>query len=114
MSYTEYEQFLKDFGVPRAGVEGGEVVLKKIHVLKALELLDNTEIAVLGGDVYILEDDGYFQSTYDNWYCNKGSDGQALFSKRSHKLAYEYISSYQEKSGLNIWYVLVIDKKINK
>ena len=109
MSYTEYEQFLKNCGTPRTDAEGGEVALKKTNALEALELLDNTDVGVLGGDVYELEDDGYFQPTYDNWYCNKDSDEQSTFAKKSRKLAYEYLSNYQEKEGLDIWYVLVTD-----
>lgn len=53
--------------------------------------------------------DGYFQPTYDNWYCNKNSDEQSTFAKKNRKLAYEYLSNYQEKEGLDIWYVLVTD-----
>lgn len=109
MSYTEYEQFLKNCGTPRTDAEAGEIAFKKTDALKALELLDDTDVGVLGGDVYELENDGYFKPTYDNWYCNKDSDGQSTFAKKSRKLAYEYLSNYQEKEGLHIRYVLVTD-----
>ncbi|WP_278800193.1 Imm40 family immunity protein [Marinobacter nauticus] len=109
MSYTEYEQFLKDCGTPRTDAEGGEVTLKKSDAIKALDLLSDTDIAVLGGDVYELESDGYFRPTYDNWYCNKDTDEQATFAEKSRKLAYEYLSKYKEKTGSDIRYVLVID-----
>ncbi|TXL08034.1 hypothetical protein BMR08_14430 [Methylococcaceae bacterium CS2] len=108
MSYAEYEQFLKDCGTPRTDAEGGEVTLKKSDAIKALYLLNDTDIVVLGGDVYELESDGYFRPTYENWYCDKNTDKQVTFAEESRKVAYEYLSNYREKSSSNIRYVLVI------
>ncbi|TXK93647.1 hypothetical protein BMR07_16055 [Methylococcaceae bacterium CS1] len=108
MSYAEYEQFLKDCGTPRTDAEGGEVTLKKSDAIKALYLLNDTDIVVLGGDVYELESDGYFRPTYENWYCDKNTDKQVTFAEESRKVAYEYLSNYREKSSSDIRYVLVI------
>jgi hypothetical protein len=109
MSRIEYEQFLKDCGTPRTDAEGGEVALKKSDAIKALNLLSDTDIGVLGGDVYELESDGYFRPTYDNWYCNKDTGGQVIFAEKSRKVAYEYLSNYKEEVDLDIRYVLVVD-----
>lgn len=109
MSYREYIQLLKDCGTPRTGVDKGEIALKKSDAIKALALLDDTDIGILGGDVYELESDGYFKPTYDNWFRNKGIEEQQDFAKRSRSLANEYLSNYQEKDGVDIRYVLVLD-----
>lgn len=109
MSYSEYERFLKDYGTPRTGVEGGDITLKKSDAIKALDLLSDTDVSVLGGDVYELESDGYFRPTYDNWYCDKGTNEKATFAKKSREIAYEYLAKYKEKAGSDIRYVLVVD-----
>jgi hypothetical protein len=109
MSYVKYEQLLKDAGTPRTDAVGGEIALKKTDAIRALELLKNTDIGVLGGDVYELEDDGYFQPTYDNWYCSKNADDGKSFAQKSRKVAIDYIRNYKEISNINIRYVIVLD-----
>lgn len=109
MSYSRFNDFLKNHGVPRTEAEGGELVLTKSDALKALELLADTDIGVLGGDVYEQESDGYFRPTYDNWYCNKDGFSQAEFAKISQEKALQYLQGYRETGGSKIRYVLVID-----
>jgi len=112
MSYAEYKQFLKDCGTPRTNAEGGEVALKNSDAIKALDLLSDTDIGVLGGDVYKLESDGYFRPTHDNWYINKGTEDKITFAKKSRNAAYKYLTNYTEQKDLDIWYVLVVDESI--
>lgn len=95
--------------MPRTDAEGGELALTKADALKALELLSDTDVGVLGGDVYELENDGYFRPTYDNWYCNRGDMSSSKFAKLSHEKALQYLNSYNEGENTNIRYVLVID-----
>jgi len=109
VSYSEFNDFLKSCGTPRTDAEGGEVALTKADAIKALELLAGTDIAVLGGDVYELESDGYFRPTYDNWYCNKGDSPPSDFAEKSREKALTYLKDYNETEGLNIRYVLVVD-----
>lgn len=109
MSYSEFIDFLNGSGVPRTDAEGGEVALKKEDALKALKLLAETDVAILGGDVYELEADGYFRPTYDNWYCNKVDIPLPLFAERSRETALVYLNNYNEAEGLDIRYVLVVD-----
>ena len=109
MSYVEYDQFLKDYGTPRTDAAGGEIALKKSDAIRALALLENTDIGVLGGDVYELESDGYFRPTYDNWYLNKNSDDKNDFASKSRGKATEYIQNYKETNTMDIRYVIVLD-----
>jgi hypothetical protein len=109
MSYSQYIEYIKSSGVPRTEAEGGELALTKADALRALKLLSDTAIGVLGGDVYEVENDGYFRPTYDNWYCNKGDLSSSEFVKLSHEKALQYLMSYNEGERSNIRYVLVID-----
>lgn len=109
MSYSEFKKFIINNGLPRTDVDGGELVLTKADALHALKILSNTNIGILGGDVYELESDGYFRPTYDNWYCNRDSHSSKDFAKNSKEIALNYIKNYNEIEGLEFRYVLVID-----
>ncbi len=109
MSYSEFNDFLKSSGTPRTDAEGGEIALTKDDALKALKLLAGTDVAVLGGDVYELESDGYFRPTYDNWYFNKDDSSSSEVAEKSREKALTYLDKYKEAEDLNIRYVLVVD-----
>ncbi len=83
--------------------------MTKLDALKALEFLSDTDVAVLGGDVYELESNGYFRPTYDNWYCNRDSVSPLKFANLSQKKAIQYLESYNEAGRSNIRYVLILD-----
>lgn len=108
MSYSDFEKWLDLKGRPRTDVVNGERALSKRDALKAISLLSDTDVAVLGGDVYELESDGYFHPTYDNWYCNKRDYASNNFVTGSRKEATDYLVNYDERGRNNIWYVLVI------
>lgn len=109
MSYSQFSEFIKSCGIPRTEVVGGEIALTKEDALKAIALLSDSELGILGGDVYELESDGYFRPTYDNWYCNKDDLLSSDFARLSHEKATQYLQNYKEADGSNIRYVLVVD-----
>lgn len=109
MSYIKFVKFLKSRGTPRTEAEGGALALTKKDAIKALNLLSETDVGVLGGDVYEIEDDGYFQPKYDNWYCNKADIPSTEFAEISQRNALKYLENYDEKRSSKIRYVLVID-----
>ncbi len=109
MNYLQFSEFIKSCGVPRTEAEDGEIALTKADALKAVEILFDSELGILGGDVYELESDGYFRPTYDNWYCNKDDLPLSDFVRLSHEKATRYLQEYKEADGLNIRYVLVVD-----
>ncbi|MCS1350905.1 Imm40 family immunity protein [Mechercharimyces sp. CAU 1602] len=80
----------------------------KDDALKVMDYLTKIGFAILGGDVYRLENDG-FRVTYDNWYCNK-DDNETWdeYVLKSKKIAIGYIEKYSEKHGLSYYYALVI------
>ena len=85
MSYSEFNDFLKKNGTPRTDAKDGEIALTKADALKSLELLADTNSVVLGGDVYILESDGYFSPTYDNWCYKKVELPPSEVAEKSRK-----------------------------
>ena len=109
MSCLQFIEFIKKSGVARTEAEGGELALTKTDALKALDLLSDANVGVLGGDVYEVENDGYFRPTYDNWYCNKENLSPLEFVKLSHEKAFQFLKNYNEGERSNIRYVLVID-----
>ena len=111
MSYNKYIEFLKQNGIQRTDYTDREVALNKADVLKALELLKDTKMCVLGGDIYELEKDGYLRPTYDNWYFEKNIDSEEECVKKSIEKAYQYISNYKESEDQSIRYILVLDQK---
>ena len=111
MSYREYIDHIKVNGQPRTSATDKEVALNKKNVLKAVELLEGSDVVILGGDVYKKEDDGYYRPTYDNWYYNMdGSLDKKENAQASHIVAMNYLSSYKENEASNIQYVLVLDE----
>jgi hypothetical protein len=65
-----------------------------------LRALDNTDVAVLGGDVLLEEPAGRVVFTYDNWHCDrKGSlESMSQYAARSRSRAHQYIQSYRGKA----------------
>ncbi len=110
MSLEKYYSHLAVHGVSRTGVDGGEIALKRSDALNALVLLTDTDVGVLGGDVYAREVGGYFRPTYDNWHCDKAKASQAEFAACSHKAARDYVLKYNEPQGADVWYVFVLDR----
>ena len=109
MKHTPYEDFITRYGQPVTETADGELALTKAHALKALEILTDCRVGILGGDVYELESDGYFRPTYDSWYCEKTGFIGTEFIEISIKKAIQYLNDYQEPAGSEIRYVLVID-----
>lgn len=81
---------------------------KDIH--NVITFLVNNEYAILGGDVYLLENDEKI-ITYDNWYIDKET-GTSWFDYviKSQKKAIDYIDNYHIKNGDSYCYSIVYSK----
>jgi hypothetical protein len=74
--------------------------LSRAGSLIALSLFQAAGIAVLGGDVYLL-DSNSIEATYDNWHCDQGSsESDEEFLKRSITISKDYIQSYSIPNAL--------------
>lgn len=98
-SYIENGVSLKKLGI-------NEVAFKKEDALKILGRLEKQNIAVLGGDVYVVKDN-IITPTYDNWFINRNNEKWSLYVKKSIKKARLYINEYSYAKK-NIFFSLVI------
>ena len=73
--------------------------LTRVQALTALESLSKCKVGVAGGDVY-LSNQGGFESTYDNWYCDHiPGESEGVYVERSIALAIQYIQNYNAESA---------------
>jgi hypothetical protein len=69
--------------------------LEQDQALEALNQLAREGIAVLGGDVYLMQE-GKLQVSYDNWYCERPlTEKEEDFVSRSIEVARTYIKNYR-------------------
>lgn len=75
------------------GVKGK--ALYKKDALAFIDLIRESEVAILGGDVFFLKSNGVITMTLDNWYCNRDiSEGYGVYVQRSVDVADRYIQGY--------------------
>lgn len=83
--------------------------LSKEQALDALDKFEAEKIAVLGGDVYELND-GEPESNYDNWYCDREPDEPLEnYVDRSINKARTYISNYNSPNQKQEMFVFVAE-----
>ena len=110
--YDKVEQFippsLLQKGRQLAEIGLNEVAWLKQDALVLLKAFEDSEIVILGGDVY-RDIGGKLISTYDNWYCDPEiGENEASYAPRSRQKAIDYIGNYQEQRGAGkVWYVIV-------
>ncbi|CAM4120990.1 Immunity protein 40 [Pedobacter westerhofensis] len=119
-----YFDLVKEKGLPLSEINPGsdEMALSVKDALEALELLRDSKVAVLGGDIYTQVDNQLIYAyklwgekyVYLNWYCDKvGTENEAEYLLRSYITAKESIvkafeiSKELEKS---CYIVLVIEE----
>ena len=94
-------------GVPVYGT-----IQKSFSKNDALEILEEclkSRIAVLGGDVVNINNNGYFEYNYDNWsYNRKEGESEVDYVLRSIEKAIKYISNYKLN---NVYFCISFDIK---
>lgn len=82
----------------------------KDQALQIISELRDSCIAILGGDVYCLNN-GIIMDSYDNWYCNlEPRESPEHFVERSYFIAKKYIENYQENgSGKPLFSIVSAD-----
>lgn len=92
----QYSAFIKNYGLPLSQWNPGssEVALNKEDSLKALDILEDSQIVISGGDVVRISL-GKLDYVYANWSCSKeGNENQMEFAKRSRRVAREYVENF--------------------
>jgi len=84
-----------------------EMALKLSDAIKAVDLLLDSQVAVLGGDV-LTDSSGKLSYTYENWYCKQLSGENPLgFCRRSQIVAREFIDKLIKRGDETLFVVLV-------
>src|SRR5688572_444350 len=77
---------------------------------RVLELLQSTEIAVLGGDVYVKRS-GKLEPSYENWYAEHAPDEvPSEFAIRSQSIAREYLENMMKSEAAGRWVTLILSE----
>jgi len=90
------------------GVE--ELAWRPNDAAQVMELLRQTEIAVLGGDVYV-KPNGRFEASYENWYAERDQhEMPSTFASRSRSIASEYLANLMKPGLAECWVTLVLSE----
>ena len=100
-----YLNFIKENGRLLSEINQGsnEIALTVNNAIYALDLLNGSQIAVLGGDILSEQKNGKLIYAYQlwgseyhclNWYCDKmDTESQEDYIKRTHRVAKESINT---------------------
>jgi len=106
----DYLLFLHSHGLSLKDSLGiKDIALTRENTLKAVSLLREARLLILGGDVYF--DDGRrITVAYANWHTDRIADeSHDDYSSRSCDSSESYISSFPTKKGLTPLFVLVVN-----
>jgi hypothetical protein len=104
-SISNYFNFIREKGRSLSEINMGsdEIALVVDDALRALDLLNDNQIAVVGGDILSEKENGSLIYAYQlwgseyhclNWYCAKKDDeSQEDYVKRSHMVAKKSIQT---------------------
>jgi len=106
---AEYLKILADRGKSLKEVGVHETAIPRDATPDLIRALRGTDIAVLGGDVWLETSPGQFSPSYDNWHCDRKPNEPLLsFLVRSWNSAEEYVSAYPESGrGKHLYTVTV-------
>lgn len=105
---SEYDRFLETRGIPLNRPGQNELGLKSEDALRAIDLLEEGDRPLLGGDVYFSTPTGV-QPAYANW-STSSVPGETTTSNvvRGCAEARRYISNFPQRGGLEPLFVLVV------
>jgi Immunity protein 40 len=106
----EYTRLLAHYGVSLKKLGSNETALLREDALGAIDLLDHTGIAVLGGHVYF-KTQRRVETAQANWQIERrtGEENES-YARRSCVLAREYIAAFPEEPARTALFVLLIDE----
>jgi hypothetical protein len=102
---NSFEEFCKNRGYAVFGTN--EFALKIDDAIAAIALAKESNIQILGGDVYYLKS-GDIESAYANWSSERRqSEDETTYTQRTWKEAEEYIVKFPKNSNSETLFVLV-------
>ena len=110
LTSKSYQEILHSKGLRlnQLGIE--EIALSRHDALRAIGFLESDLIPILGGDVYY-RSGSKIEVAYDNWHSDPvPEETQSDFLRRGWKTAREYIEAFPERQGVDLLFVLVVDR----
>jgi hypothetical protein len=104
----EYVQFLESHGISLASLGLRELALKRNDALLAVEILAQSRVPILGGDVYFARD-SQIEPAYANWFTERlSSDTLDSYVDRSCDKTQKYISEFPQRPDVEPLFVFVV------
>jgi hypothetical protein len=102
---NEFEDLLKNAGISLAMPGLKDVGLLREDALRAVEILRDAKLPILGGDVYFRRKDR-IEIAYANWYANsKPSEDRETYIRRSWDTTEAYLRNFTEPSDAEALFV---------
>jgi uncharacterized protein (DUF1330 family) len=111
MSQTStLEQMLVAKGISLEELGLREVGLLRGDALQAVELLRESSVPILGGDVYFIRGEGVEQA-FANWHTDEHTgEGRSEFAERSCRHTTKYIEAFPHREDVTPVFVLVVSQ----
>jgi hypothetical protein len=110
---SHYQNFIWAKGRPLSEINPGssEFGLKISDALRAIELLQGTDVIIVGGDV-LSDESGKLIYTYENWDVEKiNKENLTDYANRSYDIAKKYINKISENTTTNkLLYIVFVTK----
>ena len=104
------EQLLVAKGISLQALGLKEVGLLRGDALHAVELLRESSVPILGGDVYFIRGQSVEQA-FANWHTEaRAGEGRAEFTERSCGQTTKYIETFPHRGDVSPVFVLVVSE----
>lgn len=103
VNLLEESESLKMLGV-------NDQALTRLDALHLLKLLEEHNISVFGGDVYV-RNQNQINPTYDSWFCERtDNETQEAYVKRSLLYSKDYIKNYKTTLNGEKLFTIIFDR----
>ena len=108
----QFDTFLTHSGISLSSLGIRGVGFLRSDALRAIKILRDARLAILGGDVYYRRNEKIV-SALNNWYAEpKPSEDVESFLHRSWDLAEAYITGFQEPPDAEVIFAIVVGKAL--
>ncbi len=110
---NQYIKFIRERGIPlqpKVGTKGR--AFTKEDALKAVDILRQSNVSILGGDV-LIEKNSEWKYEVASWHSDQSQDESVeKLIRRSLNETKEFIKNYQEDAEGKNYFILIIDSSI--
>lgn len=107
-----YIEFVKTNGINLKDMGICSYILGYDNAIKALEILKNNKIPILGGDLYV-KNGNKFETSSESWYCNQiHGEPRNNYALRSYIKAIDYLKIFEPQKDKYYYDIVAeIDKQ---